>query len=350
MNSISKSTKRYTEDGPPLKQARIQVHEDVVTDPVVATREVEDDDDSINDIKCNIGHNDSVSILSCPSAGDWDSDDDTITEEETDDSPVNQHDVIVVIGEEEFDECTNSLCRWSGYVNHALAHVPQGTKPVLQFPTKDPDEWQVIRHLKFPFTHTQVHKANYQMLYPWFRDLQSASGLQACDQVVVKMVDNASIHDDDKAAASCQELVVALETCISYQRHHAKMEVVECLAAMWLDEWDYGPLVRRLIQCLLQDPTLQKTPLWSRVQKYLPQFMNNNNNNVSPMLVASLMTLPMMDEFIAIKGQKEQSHKALIMVGDLLNAFETTQQVKEFLQKFDFLREYIIPNSDDNDN
>ena len=111
-------------------------------------------------------------------------------------------DVIVVVGGTEFEEYSRHLCSFSDYFHAALrpttrdesSYQPTTTtmtttttttsiKKRLEFPNKDPMEWELVRTVLRPFG-TKIGQDNVTTLVPWLDALCCQEALQECDTLL----------------------------------------------------------------------------------------------------------------------------------------------------------------------
>lgn len=178
-------------------------------------------------------------------------------------------DVTVVVGGVEFEEYSHSLRLWSGYFDAAFrSGMKESETKRFEFPDKNPREWEFIRQLFLPFPKKKIDKANYFILYAWFSELCSSSGLLECDEVMDEVI------DDAVKKGRPDLLVTALEHCIQWQRYKIKMrcaaELHFVLSMLVLPVVGFdAKLILRLLSVLLKDKPCQQS-LWRPLKLYLP--------------------------------------------------------------------------------
>lgn len=204
-------------------------------------------------------------------------------------------DVKVVVGSGDnkkiFHHYAAILCNSSEYFDVALSSsFKEGTTRVLEFPDKDPHEWeQVVDFFHLPAESTEkITIESIGMLVPWFSELRMTGWLAVCDKVLVNDV----LHERDSFKAlgdgmTCKKRAAAtaiihnvldkLSVAVAYQ--HALVSSLE-EGLSFLDNvfekyiYYFDPeAIGNVIDMLKYQDVWNR--LWPRVRLHLPSIVRD---------------------------------------------------------------------------
>ncbi|CAB9528420.1 expressed unknown protein [Seminavis robusta] len=178
-------------------------------------------------------------------------------------------DVVVAVGEQEFQECSRFLRCWSGFFEDELA---KGLTR-FEFPEKKASEWELIKAVLHPFAEESVNTSNYHVLLPWFAELRCEAGLSETDTVILKDIVDPLLDKPEKERqpADVEEIVTVLEHCVDWKRENPRGRCITFLRQILKDPTQpfEGKEILRMVLLLVKDDVCQKA-LWKFVKYYLP--------------------------------------------------------------------------------
>lgn len=93
-------------------------------------------------------------------------------------------DVTIIVGGKEFRHYRQILCVASDYFDAAFnSGMKESDTMRIEFPDKDPDEWELFVSFLEPFTTAEITNSNVEVLVPWFHEFGITTMLNKCDCV-----------------------------------------------------------------------------------------------------------------------------------------------------------------------
>jgi BTB/POZ domain len=100
-------------------------------------------------------------------------------------------DVTIVVGGHEFQEYSQIIRYWSDYFDKALGSgMKESTTMRLEFPDREPKEWELIKAISMPLSTTKIDQDNVWIALSWFEELCCPLGLQHCDIVLASKIED----------------------------------------------------------------------------------------------------------------------------------------------------------------
>ncbi|CAB9499654.1 expressed unknown protein [Seminavis robusta] len=231
-------------------------------------------------------------------------------------------DVVVIVGDTEFEEYSHNLRCWSGYFDGAFrSGMKESESKRFEFPDKDPKEWELIRSLFVPLSKAKVTQENYPILHPWFEMLCCKSGLDDCDDVVCKVVSRVRV----KKSTGCVERIVSVATkCIEWNRNIPKDKCLDVLKSVLQDPSDWtldATGVLSILALVAKDESVCKT-LWPLVKTFLPSEMATSEFQGDG-IHSGLQDNIAVNEFIQLKLEAMKGMKAAATLHSLVQRIKT---------------------------
>ncbi|CAB9529460.1 expressed unknown protein [Seminavis robusta] len=187
-------------------------------------------------------------------------------------------DVVVVVGGQEFQECSHHLRYCSSYFNGAFRSGMKETQTMrFEFPDGDPESWKLTMSLLSPLSKQTITSSNIEKVLPWFDELCVSVGLKRCEDFVLgqitpadKLHDEYGLGDMNKAFHSAMKW---LPLALQYNLQNVKRRCFEVLRKSWEAKHRWylidGPTFDTLKE-LLESHDEHKQDLWDLLAVVLP--------------------------------------------------------------------------------
>ena len=154
---------------------------------------------------------------------------------------------MVVVGDKEYHESSNELCRWSDYFHAAILRsgMKESRTKRFIFPDRDPAGWELVKKMSAPFPEVKIDEKNINIVLPWFDELVAPSALSECDKVLHSYankilplcqlkIEPVETEEEqlDELTSGMNEVMNILSTSIQYRFEKSKTKCIEILSSM----------------------------------------------------------------------------------------------------------------------